>query len=437
MDRPDAVVVGGGILGAAAAYHLAREGVDTVVIDHGHPGHATWAGAGIVCPVTATVGDQRLVDLAFAAAAHYPTLVSWLAADAPADGQQPAEDGGAEARDTGPGAAAASLGGDRSGFAMAGMLSLSVAGSGAGKVAAVAAWAEQIAATTGYAEMAGHLDVGAAGARQRFPALTPDVDAALLVPWAARVDGNRFRHALLGAARHRGARVHAGTVERLEHHRDGVSVVVDGEPLAAGWAVVGAGAWTGQLLAGLEAVTASRGEIMHVVQNGLDTTGWPLVEVEGTGPYLIPWEGGRLAVGATVEPAADLDPRPSVAGVRWATDALGRATGDRLAHAKVAECRVGFRPVSADGLPLIGPAPDAERILLATGHGANGLSWGPYTGSLIADLVTGRPPGIDLAPFSPGRFSGVTAVAGGADHGGGAGQGGPAYAHDRARGVPA
>jgi len=111
--------------------------------------------------------------------------------------------------------------------------------------------------------------------------------------------------------------------------------------------------------------------------------------------------------------------------------------GDRLAHAKVAECRVGFRPVSADGLPLIGPAPDAERILLATGHGANGLSWGPYTGSLIADLVTGRPPGIDLAPFSPGRFSGVTAVAGGADHGGGAGQGGPAYAHDRARGVPA
>lgn len=435
MDRPDAVVVGGGILGAAAAYHLARAGVDTVVVDHGHPGHATWAGAGIVCPVTATIGDERLVDLAFAAAAHYPALVSWLADDAPATGQQATGSRGAQAREAGPGDATAVLGGDRCGFAMAGMLSLSVAGSGTDQVAATAAWAEHIAGTTGYAAMAEHVAVGAAGARQRFPALTPDVDAALLVPWAARVDGNRFRHALLAAARHRGARVRSGTVQRIGHHRAGVSVVVDGEPLAAGWAVVCAGAWTRQLLPGLTAVSPSRGEILHVIGDGLDTTGWPLVEVEGTGPYLIPWAGGRVAVGATAQPAADFDARPSVAGVRWAVGALGRVTGDSLAHAKVAECRVGFRPVSADGLPLIGPAPDAARILLATGHGANGLSWGPYTGMLIADLVSGRPPGIDLAPFLPGRFAGVPAADSGADHAG-AGHD-PAYAHSHSRGVPA
>lgn len=433
MRSTDAVVVGGGILGAAAAYHLAREGVGTVVVDHGHAGHATWAGAGIVCPVTATVGDERLVDLAFAAAAHYPGLVTWLADDAPAGDPRGGDDPAGAAPGSGPGGTAAALGGDRSGFAMAEMLSVSVAGNATGQVKAVAAWAEHIAGATGYAAMAGHRAVGAAGARHYCPVLTPDVDAAVLVPWAARVDGSRFRHALLAAARRRGAIVRAGTAERVEAHRDGVSVVVDGEPLAAGWAVVCAGAWTRHLLPGVTAVSASRGEILHVAEDGLDTAGWPLVEVEHTGPYLIPWPGGRLAVGATAEPDAGTDARPSVAGLRWAVAALARATGDRLAHAKVAECRVGFRPVSADGLPLIGPVPDAARILLATGHGANGLSWGPYTGSLLADLVAGREPGIDLAPFSPARFSGAEPAAAG--RAAAAGPAGAGYAH--AQGVPA
>jgi D-amino-acid dehydrogenase len=435
MNSTDAVVVGGGILGAAVAYHLARDGVRTVLADHGHPGHATRAGAGIVCPVTATVGDGRLVDLAFAAAEHYPTLVTWLADDLPAGG-----------RGAGTGDAVAALGGDRTGFAMTGMLSLSVAGHGTERVKATAAWAAHIAGRTRYAAMAGHTAVAADGARQHCPVLSPDVDAALLVPWAARVDGDRFRHVLLAAARQRGAAVRAGTVQRIEQHRDGVSVVIDGEPLAAGWAVVCAGAWTGQALPGLDAVSASRGEILHIVEDGLDTGGWPLVEVEGTGPYLIPWAGGRLAVGATVEPAAVIDARPSVAGIRWGLDALRRATGDHLARAKVAECRVGFRPVTADGLPLIGPAPGAARILLATGHGANGLSWGPYTGRLIAELVTGRPPGIDLAPFSPARFTGAPAGPGTAVHSGsndarpgdaGSGQPGPGYAHSRTGRMPA
>ncbi len=165
------------------------------------------------------------------------------------------------------------------------------------------------------------------------------------------------------------------------------------------------GAWSARLLPGLEAVRALRGEILHVRREGLDTSGWPLVEVEDEGPYLIPWPGGRLAVGATVEASDLLDPSPTLAGMRWCMDALDRATGSNAGQFQFVECRVGFRPASADGLPLVGAVPNRPDVLVATGHGADGLSWGPFTGQLVTDLVLGDPPSIDLSAFEPGRFS--------------------------------
>jgi D-amino-acid dehydrogenase len=375
------VVVGGGILGAAAAYHLAREGVTTLVVDARQEGHATWAGAGIVCPVTATVGEPRLVDLAFSAAAHYPVLAEWLAAD---------------------------LGSDGTGFARVGMLSVSVGGSGARQVAATASWADGMAAHDRYGAMAGARVVPGDEAQRRCPVLAADVDAAVLVEWAGRVDGNRFRDVLLAAAVGRGAVLRPGTVESVAAGREGARVWVDGEVINVGWAVLAAGAWTGRLWPLGGALGATRGEIAHVALAGLSTDGWPLVEVEGSGPYIVPWAGGRLGVGATVVPTGDLDPRPTLSGLRWLTESLARATVG-LEEAKLVECRVGFRPASKDGLPVIGPAVAvdgglADRVLLATGHNANGLSWGPYTGQLVAELVTGQAPAIDLSPFAPARF---------------------------------
>ncbi len=64
---------------------------------------------------------------------------------------------------------------------------------------------------------------------------------------------------------------------------------------------------------------------------------------------------------------------------------------------------LGFRPSLPDSLPVIGPAPDHEDIYLAFGHGHLGLTQGPVTGRIVADLVAGRDPGLDLAPYRPGR----------------------------------
>ncbi|MCC7320922.1 MAG: FAD-dependent oxidoreductase [Rubellimicrobium sp.] len=68
---------------------------------------------------------------------------------------------------------------------------------------------------------------------------------------------------------------------------------------------------------------------------------------------------------------------------------------------------MGFRPSMPDSLPVIGPAPGAPQVVLAFGHGHLGLTQSPGTAELIADLVEGRPPAIDLAPFRPTRFAGA------------------------------
>jgi D-amino-acid dehydrogenase len=379
----DVVVIGGGILGAAIGYHLSRAGLDPVLVDRRDQGHATWAGAGIVCPVTATVGNDQLVDLAFAAAASYPVLAAGLAEELAAADES------------------------ATGYVPSAMLSVSVGGTGRDYVSRIAGWASQVARESRWAAMCGCRRLGQAASREYCPVLADDVSSGLLIPSAARVDGDRFRQAMLAAGQRRGLRVLRGDARLVINGQGAGEVTIDGTTFAAGHVVICAGAWTERILRLGEdtpVVIPTRGEILHLQVDGLDTTSWPLVEVEGSGPYIIAWPEGRLAVGTTVERALDFDARPTMAGIQAIAESLGRATGDQIKRAKFIECRVGLRPMSADGLPIIGPWRGNQRVLVATGHGANGLSWGPYTGKLVTDIITGQPAEIDLRPFAADRF---------------------------------
>jgi D-amino-acid dehydrogenase len=75
-----------------------------------------------------------------------------------------------------------------------------------------------------------------------------------------------------------------------------------------------------------------------------------------------------------------------------------------LAPATLREIRIGLRPASPDGLPILGRAPGLENVYLATGHGATGLQLGPYSGAAVARLALGTPRDIDLTPYAPDRF---------------------------------
>jgi D-amino-acid dehydrogenase len=65
---------------------------------------------------------------------------------------------------------------------------------------------------------------------------------------------------------------------------------------------------------------------------------------------------------------------------------------------------MGFRPSLPDSLPAIGPAAADNRVIYAFGHGHLGLTQAAATARLVADIIGGRQPPLDLAPFRPQRF---------------------------------
>ena len=76
-----------------------------------------------------------------------------------------------------------------------------------------------------------------------------------------------------------------------------------------------------------------------------------------------------------------------------------------LAPAKILARQACYRPVTRDGLPLIGRIPGVERAYVATGHSVWGVLNAPATGEAMADLIIdGAAHSVDLAPFDPGRI---------------------------------
>jgi glycine/D-amino acid oxidase-like deaminating enzyme len=77
-----------------------------------------------------------------------------------------------------------------------------------------------------------------------------------------------------------------------------------------------------------------------------------------------------------------------------------------LARAKVVARQACYRPVTTDGLPVIGPVPGLDGAYVATGHSVWGILNAPATGEAIAELLaTGVARTVDLSPFDPGRFA--------------------------------
>ena len=117
--------------------------------------------------------------------------------------------------------------------------------------------------------------------------------------------------------------------------------------------------------------------------------------------YVVPWEDGTVLVGATVEDVG-FDERATAAGVRDLLDAVCELLPDAW-HASFTEARVGLRPATADGLPIIGRSERNPRLVYATGHYRNGVLLAPLTAHLVADLMMGAGEDPILRSVRPGR----------------------------------
>jgi D-amino-acid dehydrogenase len=375
MATARVIVVGAGIVGATAAWQLARRGVRVHLVEAGETGPATWAGAGIVQPwrPAAQGAWAAYSDLA----GHtWPQLAADLAADS---GQDPS-------------------------YAVVGGLTVSR------DVARLRTAAEELTAArtargwTG----AGEVELLAPGdAAARFTGLSEEL-AAVWTGGVGRVDGRLFRQAAVAAAERAGAVLRTGRATLVADGSRVRGVRVGDEQVDADTVVLAAGAWTAELCAPLGVrlgLTPMRGQIVHLHLPGADTADWPTVMTLGEEHghhYLLAFPGGRVVVGATREPGAGFDHRVTVAGQRQVLDAaLTLAPG--LADATVLETRVGFRPVTPDGFPLLGAVPGLDGLVVATGLGANGLTYGPLMGVLATGLALGEEAPFDLGAFRPDR----------------------------------
>ncbi|MEY9212173.1 FAD-dependent oxidoreductase [Thermobifida halotolerans] len=369
------IVVGGGIVGASAAFHLARRGVATTLVDAGHVGRATSAGAGVVFPRPLPWDPEPLRALTLAAAAHYPALMTELAEDGHTTGYQAVEGMSVSA-----GAATA----DRE-HALLG----------------------QMAAQPGCAGLGGVRRLARGEPARRVPVL-PEHLEGVAFGGMARLDGRLARNALVDAAEERGLRRVGGDAELLGDGTRITGVRAGGEDLSADAVVVAAGAWTARLLApfGVRVpVFPVRGQITHVALPETSTRDWPVVRFADHDRFMVAFPPNRIVLNATHEPDAGFDHRVTVAGLRQVlADAVETAPG--LAEATVLETRVGFRPGSRDGLPILGPVESLPGVVVATGLGPSGLTLGPHQGALAARLAMGEAVGIDLDPFRPDRDTG-------------------------------
>ena len=192
-------------------------------------------------------------------------------------------------------------------------------------------------------------------------------------------------HAFAARAREAGARLEIGTADL----RDG-RVIVDGEPCPAGAVVVAAGPWSGELVAvpvsPLWGVVVEF-ELPDAPRHVLEEAGIDVLTGDGGIPDVLfsaVTARGISAIGSTFMPD-----RPDADGLAPRIVANARRFLPSLAHATPRGLRACARPISADGRPYLGWV--LEHVAVATGHGAWGITLGPASARLVADLVLGRP----------------------------------------------
>jgi glycine oxidase len=366
---PDVVVVGGGVVGCAVAWSLARAQLSVRLLERDAVGaHASRVAAGMLTPLAEAHGGEEALPFGLESLAMFPGLAAELRERTGLD----------------------------PGFTRSGVLRVAASETGAERLQARAR------------RLAEHdvVWLDAAAARSAVPALASGTAGALWSPREGHVESDLLTLAYAAAAEALGVGIECG-VPVVGLVREGARVVGVRTPdgiCAAGRVVLATGPWAGAEgsalgLPGPLPVSPVRGQIVTLRPGRAIAT----AIVWGEPAYLVPRRDGRLLVGATEEHVG-FDCRTTAGGVSTLL-AGAVALAPSLAGAELAGAAAGLRPGTPDGLPLIGSAPGLEGVVLAVGHHRNGVLLSPVTGRLVADLVTGKHLPAAAAAFAPQRFA--------------------------------
>lgn len=238
--------------------------------------------------------------------------------------------------------------------------------------------------------------------RQMVPELGPQYKQGVLLPdHASVIDPWLLVVRIAEGFVRRGGAFLKSNVRGIIPNEGGAQLILDDKKLSADRVIVAAGAWSTRLLDNLDIhlpLESHRGYHAMLADPGISPR-VPVVSADGKF-YATPMAGG-IRIAGTVE-FAGLDAPPDYRRAEALVIAARRMFPGLNTERFTAW--MGHRPCLPDSLPVIGAAPRHRSILLAFGHGHNGLTGASTTGRLIADLVSGRDSDIDLTPFRADRF---------------------------------
>jgi glycine/D-amino acid oxidase-like deaminating enzyme len=230
----------------------------------------------------------------------------------------------------------------------------------------------------------------------------------------AQIHPARFTTALVDAARAHGAMLRLGIVEDIVQ-RDGVArgVTVAGATIEADAVVLAMGPWTGRFARrlGLPRVSGLKGYSVTLTGAAVPAhalfVDYRTADGRGLEPEIFPRPDGDVYVCGMADPAPLPDSPEEVAVNDAACETLALAAGrvsTALAAARIDRRQACYRPVTDDGVPLIGRVPGVAGAYVATGHGPWGMLNAPATGLAMAELIAdGAASVVDLRPFDPAR----------------------------------
>lgn len=360
----DIIVVGGGAIGAACARELAVAGRRVLMVEPGTEiGQAWRAAAGMLAPQIEADGTDPLLELGLAARDHYDHLAAALLETTGTD-----------------------VGLWREGIARV-----------ATEEAEAAALQEKVRWQRRQGYGTAWLD------RDEVKGRWPWVGAAVGALWAPRdgaIDPGQLVGALHADAQRLGTTILRDSATGILTGAAGVEgVTTKSDRYSAPDVVVAAGAWSG-LIQGMPRTLP-----IKPVRGQMAAVPWPQ-RLQRAILYhrdcYVMTRGREAILGSTME-YAGFDSEVTPAGLAHIL-AGTMALCPGLMRAKIRRSWAGLRPLTPDGLPIIGKEPSLRGLWYATGHGRNGILLAGLTGLIMAQLIGGATPAQNLRPFSPERF---------------------------------
>jgi glycine oxidase len=370
MKTFDVAVAGGGLIGGAIAFELARAGLQVALFDSRQPGEgSSWAAAGILSPAPENSGMISTVPLGRTSLRLYPEFIN----------------------------AVEEMSGQTAGYRARGTLEALFLTDAQEKLSTI------IALHHGLGLKAE--PVSADDAREMEPALSPELEAAVFRPDEACVDNRALTKAVLKAAERSGVKIFAASSVQsiVKNGERCTGLLADGEKVESRWTVIAAGCWSAEIEGASQyaPVRPARGQMIALRAKkdlGVERVLW------SDHVYLVPRNDGKILAGATVEYVGF--EKTVTAGGLQTIIAAALQLAPALADAQIEETWAGLRPDAPDHLPIIGPT-DLDGLLIATGHFRSGILLAPITAQLIREWIITQKVSHDWARFSPMRFGEV------------------------------